>query len=399
MNRLRIRLLLTAASVLTAVSLLDGFAVISPQRLWANGTITMHLQLGSGSGTLIDGATSWGSVMEGALSTWNQHISRVAFGVMRDSTVAKGDGTGTNNVFFSDTIFGESFGDSTLAVATGWSRAGVKVESDILFNPAFSWNSYRGSLRSGIQDFGRVAIHEAGHTLGLDHPDEHSQSVSAIMNAFVSSLDTVTSDDISGAQSLYGAAGLSAPGAPTSLTAASSGSSITLTWSAPTTGGTPSAYTIEAGSSSGSANLASFSTGSTATTFSSTGVASGSYFVRVKATNAGGTSSASNEAVLTVGGGACTAAPGAPGTLTLVTNASGTVGLSWTAASGSPTTYLVEAGSATGLANLVPGTDLGGTATSFTATGVARGTYFVRMRAKNTCGTGAASNEVVITVS
>lgn len=398
MKRLSIRLLLTTASILTAVSLVGGFAIIQPQATWPNGTITMHLQLGSGSGTLLDGATSWGSVFESALSIWNQSISRVSFGVVRDSTAATGDGNGTNNVFYSDTIFGDPFGSSTLAVATGWRRGSTKVESDVLFNTAFTWNSYRGSLRSGIRDFRRVAIHESGHTLGLDHPDEAGQSVSAIMNAFVSSIDTVTADDISGAQSLYGALGLTAPGPPTSLTAASSGSNVTLSWGAPTTGGTASGYTIEAGSSAGSSNLANFPTGSTATTFSAGGVAAGSYFVRVKATNAAGTSAASNEALLTVGG-ACTAAPGAPGALTLVMNAAGTVGLSWTAASGGPTTYIVEAGSAPALADLVPGSDLGGTATSFTATGVGRGTYFVRMRAKNTCGTGAASNELVVTVS
>lgn len=397
MRLIHVRLLLAAASVVTAASLVSGFAVIQPQRLWANGTVTMHLQLGSGSGTLLDGATSWGSVMESALSIWNANISRVQFGVVRDSTAAQGDGTGTNNIFFTNNIFGDPFGSSTLAVATGWSRSGVKIESDILFNTAFSWNSYRGSLRSGVQDFRRVAIHESGHTLGLDHPDEAGQSVSAIMNAFVSAIDTLTSDDISGAQSLYGALGLTAPGAPTSLTTSSSGSNVTLSWGAPTTGGTPSAYMIEAGSSSGSANLTNFSTGSTATTFSAGGVASGTYFVRVKATNAAGTSAASNESILTVGG-ACTAAPSAPTGLAVVSNSGGNVTLTWTAPGGSPTTYIVEAGSATGLVNLVPGLDLASSATSLAATGVARGTYFVRVRGKNACGTGAASNEIVLVV-
>ena len=42
--------------------------------------------------------------------------------------------------------------------------------------------------------------------------------------------------------------------------------------------------------------------------------------------------------------------------------------------------------------------DLGSNATAFGTSGVGRGTYFVRIRAKNTCGTGAASNEVVLVV-
>ncbi|MBI3493165.1 MAG: right-handed parallel beta-helix repeat-containing protein [Acidobacteria bacterium] len=96
-------------------------------------------------------------------------------------------------------------------------------------------------------------------------------------------------------------------------------------------------------------------------------------------------------------GGACTAAPGAPGGLALVSNSGGTVVLSWTAASDSPTSYVVEAGSATGASNLA-NVDLGSPATSLTATGVGGGTYFVRIRGKNACGTGAASNEILVVV-
>src|SRR5207247_1871393 len=55
--------------------------------------------------------------------------------------------------------------------------------------------------------FHRVALHEFGHILGLDHPAESRQTVSAIMNSHISNLDQLTSDDIAGAQALYGGVG------------------------------------------------------------------------------------------------------------------------------------------------------------------------------------------------
>jgi hypothetical protein len=48
-----------------------------------------------------------------------------------------------------------------------------------------------------------VALHEFGHVLGLDHPDEFGQSVDAIMNSTVGDLDKLLFDDILGAYSLY----------------------------------------------------------------------------------------------------------------------------------------------------------------------------------------------------
>nr|MBA2743881.1 matrixin family metalloprotease [Chthoniobacterales bacterium] len=56
-----------------------------------------------------------------------------------------------------------------------------------------------------LHDFHRIAIHEFGHALGLDHPDEANQTVVAIMNAFESNIDSLQQDDINGADFLYGA--------------------------------------------------------------------------------------------------------------------------------------------------------------------------------------------------
>lgn len=75
------------------------------------------------------------------------------------------------------------------------------------------------------------------------------------------------------------------------------------------------------------------------------------------------------------------------------------VGLSWTAPAGpgpSVVGYVVAAGSAPGLSNVIV-FDTGTAATGVAAVAPS-GTYFVRAAARNACGIGAVSNEVVVAV-
>ena len=197
-------LLLTATALVTAAATVSAFVLFEER--WPDGTVTLQLQLGT-SGRLTDGSASWGESAESALAAWNQSISRVQFRVVRDSTAPKGDGNGVNNVFFSNDVYGMAFNAGVLAVTTDWVRRTTRVEADVIFNSADTWDSYNGTLRRGTQEFHRVALHEFGHVLGLDHPDEHGQTVTAIMNSHVGSLDHLADDDIAGAQALYGASG------------------------------------------------------------------------------------------------------------------------------------------------------------------------------------------------
>jgi hypothetical protein len=205
MNR---RIFSLAALIFFAASLrLFGFALEG--QAWPSGQIVMQLSLGNGSGTLIDGFSSFGQSAEDALAIWNQNLSRVQFAVVLDSTVPPASGDSQNSVFFSNTVFGDSFGTDTLAVTLRLFQGSTMVEADVVFNSAQAFNSYRGPLRTAsgggtLDDFHRVALHEFGHVLGLDHPDEAGQNVIAQMNSRESDLDSLATDDINGAEFLYG---------------------------------------------------------------------------------------------------------------------------------------------------------------------------------------------------
>jgi hypothetical protein len=183
---------------------------------------------------------------------------------------------------------------------------------------------------------------------------------------------------------------------PSGLAASVSGTSVSLTWTAPS-GTAVTSYIVEVGSAPGLSNLASVSTGTTATSFTTAGVESGTYYLRVKAVSAAGTSAASNEAKLVVGGGTCAALPTAPAGFAVTTNTRGTVSFVWNASAGA-STYVIESGSTPGSSDRLAAADLGGPATSYTASGVGAGTYYVRLRARNACGTSGASNEVLLVV-
>jgi hypothetical protein len=192
---------------------------------------------------------------------------------------------------------------------------------------------------------------------------------------------------------------VTAPSAPGGLSATASGSTVTLTWTAPGSGDPVVAYVIEAGSSSGAADLASITTGNAATTFTAAGVGAGTYYVRVRALTAGGVSGPpSNEAILRVGSSGCTTAPNAPGGLGTSVSGS-TLTITWVApAGGCPVSaYILQAGTAPGLSNIAT-SNTGNTATSFTATGAPAGTYYVRVLAANAFGLSAASNEGTFTI-
>ena len=174
---------------------------------WPPGTVPISIMLGT-SPTLQDG-TNYSTSAQAGAQAWNAVLGTLQL-QPTITTGAPGDHNHVNELAFAANVFGQSFDSTTLAVTTTWRSGNDRTEGDIIFNTAKTWNSYDGPLQSGVIDLQRVAIHELGHLLGLDHPDEASQTVQAIMNSHVSNQDTLASDDIAGGQALYGP-----PGVPT----------------------------------------------------------------------------------------------------------------------------------------------------------------------------------------
>jgi Matrixin len=169
-------------------------------------TVVMQLSLGSGTRTLRDGFTSFNDSAADALQTWNPYLAHLQFAWVKNSPVTPSEGDDEMSAMFDTKVFGTKFGTGVLAVTLLADRNGNFEETDTVFNSAIAWDSYRGPLTPPVYDFHRVAIHEFGHTLGLDHPDQAQpkQFVNAIMNSTVSDLDTVAQDDINGVAAIYG---------------------------------------------------------------------------------------------------------------------------------------------------------------------------------------------------
>ena len=170
------------------------------------------------------------------------------------------------------------------------------------------------------------------------------------------------------------------------------GTTATFTWTPPASGGAPTSYVLYAGVTPAfTAAIASLPIAPTATSLAVPGVPVGTFYVRLVAVNAAGTSAPSNEVSLSVAGATV---PGAP---TLSGSASGgTVQVSWTPGpGGAPASYTLTASLTPGGAAIAT-VPLTGTSAAFP--GVPSGTYYLRLTATNAAGTSPASNTVTVTV-
>jgi fibronectin type 3 domain-containing protein len=179
------------------------------------------------------------------------------------------------------------------------------------------------------------------------------------------------------------------PATPTGLTATAGNGSVTLNWA---TDAGATSYSIYRGTTSGGESATAVGT-STTTSFTNTGLTNGTtYYYRITASNAAGTSG--NSAEVSAKPAAPTSPPPAP-TGVSATAGNASVSLSWTASS-TATSYSIFRGTTSGGESATAvGTATG---TSFTDTGLTNGTtYFYRITASNSAGASGNSAEVSAT--
>ena len=116
---------------------------------------------------------------------------------------------GKNSVGFATSFCGTSFGAATVAVTQMTFVGEHFADVATIFNDIFAWDVYSGELRTdGVIDFSRVAVHELGHIVGLDHENV----APSIMGQVVGDVETPQLDDTNGIFIIY--AGPPPPPAP-----------------------------------------------------------------------------------------------------------------------------------------------------------------------------------------
>jgi Matrixin./Immunoglobulin I-set domain. len=176
---------------------------------WHRSPLAFQVKLPTAA-NLSDGTSQSSSVIL-AMETWNQVLGTVRFAPQAVGAGSYLAGNGINEVVKDDRVRtrhgDEQFSTNTLALTMIYTLGNQVTETDIVFNTDYTWDSFRGTRRiQGVEDIRRVALHELGHALGLEHVPEGSAS---IMTPRVSNtIDTLQADDIAGGQRLYGAPGV-----------------------------------------------------------------------------------------------------------------------------------------------------------------------------------------------
>jgi hypothetical protein len=184
--------------VLLAVALSPSaiLAFVLAGHRWPTPATTMYSAVPGRAGT-------WTPTFEDAANRWNADtVFRFSFvsGQAADPCRNPAGSLPRNGAKFSATECNIAFGTNVLAVTLSYFDAGVTTQAGIVFNNGKNWAIYDGPIRAGTAEFRRVAIHELGHVIGLDHEN----FAAAIMSPAIGDIYNPTADDIAGVAAIYG---------------------------------------------------------------------------------------------------------------------------------------------------------------------------------------------------
>jgi hypothetical protein len=187
-----------------------GQAFVLQGSRWPTPDATFFADILFTGGTSPSGMT-WNQAFREAALSWSDDTAFLYTVIQERADPCAGISPGVpedgfrSGVGFAATNCGIAFGASTLAITTTYFRDQTTTETDIVFNESKPWDVYSGPWRSNASDFRRVAAHELGHALGLDHEDR----VPALMQTVIfsgSNIEVPLADDIAGVEALYGPA-------------------------------------------------------------------------------------------------------------------------------------------------------------------------------------------------
>lgn len=179
---------------------------IEKEVIWADGETSFHIGINNPP----DGQ-DYASAFQEALDKWT-NSSAFKFTVAGQDAVDPCS-QDMNGVDFAAQPCSGGFNGTTLAVTESISSEGKFKRTGITFNNSKTWDIYTGPDQSA-NDFRRVAVHELGHALGLDHPDDDpsgnnnglclsSNASEPIMCSTAGDMEDPQQDDLNGVLYLY----------------------------------------------------------------------------------------------------------------------------------------------------------------------------------------------------